>query len=107
MLRAGTWQAKIQKYFSALADNAPDRLAAYARDAVGGGAKATVRVLCGEVGPALVRLSEAVGVDLLAVVAHGRGVALAALIGSVAQRVLRQAACDALTATAGQHLPTP
>ena len=58
MLRAGTPQVEIQEYRSARADKARDDLSTFVR-AVVGADKVTTRVLEGEPGPVLVRLSRA------------------------------------------------
>ncbi|MGQ7791190.1 universal stress protein [Faunimonas sp. B44] len=91
----------MEKYRAARVAKARDRLCAFARDA-GGGDKAATRLLKGEAGPALARLSQGAGVDLLAFGPHGRGVVLQALLGSVTRRVLREAACDLLIASSRQ-----
>lgn len=96
MLRVGTSQIEIQKYRSALVEKARDDLSAFRR-AVGIDKVAT-RVLEGEPGPALVRLSRARSVDLLAMGPHGQGIVRQALLGSVTLRVLKEAACDILIA---------
>lgn len=67
-----------------------------------GGDKASTRFLAGEAGPALVRLSQGKGIDLLVLGPHGRGVVLQALLGSVTQRVLREAACDVMIVSTRQ-----
>lgn len=98
MLRAGTSQVEMDRYRAARADKAREELAAFQRDMLGTAAL-PVRVLDGEPGPALVRFSKGPRVDLLALGSRGRGAALQALLGSVARRVLGEAACDVLVAT--------
>lgn len=95
MLRAGTSEAGMAEYRSAKADSARKDLSRFARD-VFGAAKVPTRILAGEPGPALVRLARSGDIDLLALGPNGRGVILQALLGSVTQRVLREAACDVL-----------
>lgn len=97
MLRVGTPEIEIQKYRLANADKVRDDLSAFKR-AVLGVDKVAARVLEGEPGPALVRLSRTHRVDLLAMGPHGRGVVRQALLGSVTLRVLSEAACDILIA---------
>jgi nucleotide-binding universal stress UspA family protein len=98
MLRAGTPQAEIEIYRGARADRAREELASFARGA-GGLDGAATPILEGKAGSALVRLSRGGPVDLLAMGPHGRGVIRQALLGSVTQRVLREAECDVLVTT--------
>lgn len=98
MLRAGTSQADIGAYRSAKEDRARHDLSLFVRDVIGTGKVATHFLDC-EPGPALVRLAKSRDIDLLALGPNGRGVVLQALLGSVTQRVLREAACDVLVAT--------
>ena len=97
MLRAGTSQLEIDQYRAARRQKARAELAAFARKAAGA-AKLDLRIVDGEAGPALVRLSRGGRVDLIAMGPHGHGIVHQALLGSVTQRVLRQAACDVLVA---------
>lgn len=98
MLRAGMAQADIDRYHAALAGQAREALSAFQRDIPGAG-KLPVRILDGEPGPALVRFSRGARVDLLALGSHGRGAALQAVLGSVARRLIVEAACDVLVET--------
>lgn len=95
MLRAGTTQAEMEQYRVALAEKAREKLYTFQQDSLGTAAFA-IEVLDGEPGPALVRFSKSSHVDLLALGTHGRGVILQAFLGSVAQHVLGEAACDVL-----------
>lgn len=97
MLRAGTPQSEIRKYRSARTGKAHRDLSAFADEFVGTD-KVDIRVVSGEPGSVLVRLSGGRRVDLVAMGSHGRGAALRALLGSVAQRVLKEAGCDVLVA---------
>lgn len=97
--RTGTPSTEIEKYRQARASRARHDLSVFATDVIR--RHGTVaRELEGAPGAALVRLSRSEDIDLLALGSHGRGVVLQALIGSVAQQVLREAACDVLVATA-------
>jgi nucleotide-binding universal stress UspA family protein len=97
LLRARTSEPTTERYRATRADKARGELAELAR--LAGAHKATTRVLDGEPGRALVvHVSKSRRMDLLAMGSHGRGVALRALLGSVAQRVLREAGCDVLVA---------
>jgi nucleotide-binding universal stress UspA family protein len=98
MRRTGTSQIEIEQYRLARAKKASDDLSVFVRDVVGV-PKVAARVLEGAPGPALVRLSRGHRVDLLALGPHGRGVVRQALLGSVTQRVLREAVCDVLVAS--------
>lgn len=95
MLRVGTSQAEMEEYRSARIAKARHDLTVFAREAAGLG-KPITRNLQGVPGPALVHLSRGSRVDLLALGPHGRSVVLQALLGSVTQHVLREAACDVL-----------
>lgn len=97
MLRAGTSRLEIERYRAARRQKARAVLAAFAREAAGA-AKVDLRIVDGAAGPALVRLSRGGRVDLIAMGPHGHGIVHQALLGSVTQRVLRQAACDVLVA---------
>lgn len=101
MLRAGTSQVEMDRYRAARAGRAREELLAFQRD-IPGMSELPVEVLDGEPGPALVRFSARARVDLMALGSHGRGVALQALLGSVARCVLAGAACDVLVAHARQ-----
>jgi nucleotide-binding universal stress UspA family protein len=95
MLRAGTTETEIQKYLAARADKAREDLSSFTREILGAD-QAAIRILEGQAGPVLVRLSKSRSVDLLAMGPHGRGIILQALLGSVTQRVLRETRCDVL-----------
>jgi nucleotide-binding universal stress UspA family protein len=101
MLRTGTSQVKMEQYRAMRADNAREELSAFQRD-VPGADKLPIRILEGEPGPALVRFSKGARIDLLALGSHGRGAVLQALLGTVARRVLGEAACDVLVANVQQ-----
>ncbi|MDV6329040.1 universal stress protein, partial [Idiomarina sp. Sol25] len=90
-------QAEMERYRLTRVATARDELSTFARDEVGTD-NSTTNVLEGDPGPALVRLARSKSVDLLALGPHGRGVVLQTLLGSVTQRVLREASCDVLVA---------
>lgn len=98
LLRAGTSQAEMDQFRLARVAKAREDLMTFARDVVATDTSDTL-IVEGEPGPALIRLAESHRVDLLALGPHGRGVILQALLGSVSQRVLREAACDVLVAS--------
>jgi nucleotide-binding universal stress UspA family protein len=98
MLSAGAPQIEIQKYRAARVEKARDDLSAFARATLRVGKVAT-RVLEGEPGPTLARLSRSRRIDLLAIGPHGRGVVYQTLLGSVTLRVLKEAECDVLVAS--------
>lgn len=95
MRQTGMLDADIEKYLSARIARARDHFSTFVRKVRGIGKPVTVE-LEGDPRRALVRLAQSDRVDLLALGSHGRGVVLQALLGSVAQRVLREAACDTL-----------
>ena len=97
MLRAGSSQAAIDQYRSAQAKKIRNDLDVLAGNIVVGGLL-PVLVIDGEPASALIGLSQRNDVDLLALGSHGRGTVMQALLGSVAQRILREAACDVLIA---------
>ena len=96
----GTSQAELEEYRSARAARARHELSAFAQRGELG--EVVIRDLEGDAGPALVRLSRRRNVDLLSLGPHGRGIVLSILLGSVTQRVLREAACDVLVASTRQ-----
>lgn len=98
LLRVGTSQTEIDRFRLARIAKARDELLTFARD-IGAVETADTQILEGEAGPALIRLAKGRDIDLLALGPHGRGVVLRALLGSVTQRVLREAACDVLVAS--------
>lgn len=97
ILRVGTTQAEMYRYRLTRVATARAELSAFARNE-GGIDDAATKILEGDPGPALVRLARSKSVDLLALGPHGRGVVLQTLLGSVTQRVLREASCDVLVA---------
>jgi len=103
MLRSGTSQIEMQRYRSAKTEKAGLELSTFAHDVFGAG-KVVARVVEGEPSSTLVHLSRDHHVDLVAVGTHGRGVVLQALLGSVAQKVLKEAGCDVLIASNQQSL---
>ncbi len=98
MLRAGTSRVEMQRYRLAKTNKSRHDLSAFAHDMAGLG-KAIPRVVDGEPGPALVRLSKDPQVDLVAMGPHGRGVVHQALLGSVTQQVLKESGGDVLVAS--------
>lgn len=97
LLRAGTPQAEMDQYRLTRVAKARDELSIFARDQVGIN-DAALKILEGDPGPVLVRLARSKRMDLLALGPHGRGAVLQTLLGSVTQRVLREASCDVLVA---------
>ncbi|WP_333794310.1 universal stress protein [Hyphomicrobium sp.] len=95
MLRAGTSLADIERYRTSKRQRAEAELAAFAKELTAG-PRAELRLIDGEPGQVLVRLATDRDVDLLALGPNGRGAVLRALLGSVTQRVLREAGCDVL-----------
>lgn len=95
MLRAGTSRLEMEEYRAARANKAREELLAFRRDVLKM-PRVPIRLLVGAPGPALVRLSRRGRSDLLALGSRGRGAALQTLLGSVARRVLVEAACDVL-----------
>lgn len=95
MLSVGTSRAAMEEYRAARITKARNALAGFARD-VGGAGKIDMRTLQGDAGAVLARLSRGSRLDLLALGPHGRNVVLQVLLGSVTQRVLREAKCDVL-----------
>lgn len=98
MLRAGTSKAEMKEYRLARITKANHDLAGFAREVAGLGT-IHMRSLQGVPGFVLARLSRSSRVDLLALGPHSRNVVLQALLGSVTQRVLREATCDVLVAS--------
>jgi nucleotide-binding universal stress UspA family protein len=97
MLRVGTSRAEMERYRRTRVAAAREDLSTFSRDVVGS-EEAAAKIVEGEPGPALVRLARSERLDLLALGPHGHGVVLQTLLGSVTQRVLREASCDVLVA---------
>lgn len=97
LLGAKTPHAIVEDYHAATIDTARRDLAEFARKEIGTD-KAATRHLQGTPGPVLVRLLQDEPIDLLALGPHGRGIVMQAILGSVTQRVLREAVCDVLVA---------
>ena len=51
----------------------------------------------------IVRTARAEGADLIIIGTHGRGAVAHALLGSVAEKVVRKAPCPVLTVRQGEH----
>jgi len=98
LLRGGTSRTEIDRFRLTRVAKARDELLTFARDVVDVDTSDTT-ILEGEPGPALIHLARSKRVDLLALGPHGRGVVLQALLGSVTQRILREAECDVLVAS--------
>lgn len=97
LLRSGTSRDEIAQYRAARAAAARKELRAF-QHAYPEASELSIELLDGEPGPALARFSKGGPVDLLALGTHGRGAAVQALLGSVARRVLGEAACDVVVA---------
>jgi len=97
MLRVGTSRAEMERYRRTRVAAAREDLSTFSRDVVGS-EEAAAKIVEGDPGPALVRLARSERLDLLALGPHGHGVVLQTLLGSVTQRVLREASCDVLVA---------
>lgn len=95
MLRAGSSPAAIDRYRLAQAKKLRNDLEVLAGTIVTNGLP-PISVIEGEPASALISLSERNNIDLLALGSHGRGTVMQALLGSVAQRTVREAACDVL-----------
>lgn len=94
--RVGTPAVEVAAYRRARLAAARRRLTAVAETLAGAPGGIAVRVGGGDPATALVRASRNPRLGLLALGRHGRNILHEALIGSVAQRVLRDAACDVL-----------
>jgi nucleotide-binding universal stress UspA family protein len=95
LLRTGTSEEEIDRYGCALVKRSKERLEGMAKKLLRQTTHNT-RVFVGDPGTVLVRLSRTRRVDMIAVGPHGHGVILQALLGSVAHKLLREAACDIL-----------
>ncbi len=101
MLRAGTSKVDIERYRVAHADKARAELSAFQSDIPDAPGLPT-KIFDGEPGRVLASFSKSSKVDLLALGSQGRGAAMQALLGSVARRVLGEAACDVLVVSTRQ-----
>ncbi|GAB4149986.1 MAG: universal stress protein [Planctomycetaceae bacterium] len=64
---------------------------------------ASVHVVVGKPFVEIVRLAKSENVDLLILGTHGRGAVAHMLLGSVAEKVVRNAPCPVLTVREGEH----
>jgi nucleotide-binding universal stress UspA family protein len=92
LLRVGTNRTDITSHYKALKAEGRRRLAEFAADLPA----AQQRVFVGDPAATLIRLSRTRGVDLLAMGTRGLDSLRAHILGSVAQKVIRDAACDML-----------
>ncbi len=93
LLRVGTTRTDITQHYRALKAEGRRRLDELAADLP---EEVHPRVFVGDPAAALVRLSRTRGVDLLAMGTRGLDSLRAHILGSVAQKVIRDAACDVL-----------
>lgn len=96
MLKVGTPQADIERYRRARARDARRQIGAALAELDLPAACATMQIVHGAAGPALLRLSRSGRTDLLALGTHAGNAISQALMGSVACHVLRAAGCDVL-----------
>jgi nucleotide-binding universal stress UspA family protein len=85
---------------------AKDRLDAVVRE-FGGGLTARAALLSGRAAPQLVQYARDKRVDLIVMGAHGRTGVTHAILGSVAEQVMRLAPCLVLTVPAGDRRARP
>jgi nucleotide-binding universal stress UspA family protein len=86
------------KMLQELADGAERHLEAWRRDAeVAGAARVEAAKVAGEPAAEIVSFAREQGVDLLVLGTHGRTGLEHALMGSIAERVVRRARCPVLT----------
>lgn len=95
LVRVGTPQVEIDQFRFARMTMAREELKRLAQDHWRTKDIAT-KILEGDPGPALVKLSRAKRTQLLCLGPQGRGVILQTLLGSVTQRVIKEAAIDTL-----------
>lgn len=96
-LKAGTPHSEIASYRQAKAGSARKQVEDFLVDKQPNAPSIQVRIFHGSPANSLVTLSAKPNTDLLALGLQGQNIITRALIGSVAQRVLRAAACDILT----------
>ena len=99
LLQTRTSEEEIAPYRRARLKESTARLEGLAKRLLGHGSH-EIRVLEGDPAAMLVRLSRSPGVDVIAMGRHGPGLILQLFLGSVAQKLLRAAACDLLVARA-------
>lgn len=92
LLRIGTTRSDIASHYRTLKAEGRRRLAEFAADLPG----VRRRVFVGDPAATLIRLSRARGVDILAMGTRGLDGLRASVLGSVSQKVIRDAACDML-----------
>lgn len=96
LMQAGTNQAQITAFKRDLAKYSDERMGKLAEKFVGRKPALRTKVIEGEPAKSLANLTRNPNVDLIAIGPHERGIIQAALLGSVTQRLLREAACDVL-----------
>jgi nucleotide-binding universal stress UspA family protein len=94
--QAGTSQPEIAAFKSTLANYSDERLRNLAAKFVGREPALRTRVIEGDPARSLVRLTQNRNVDLIEVTPYKHGVIHQALLGSVTQRLLRDASSDVL-----------
>jgi nucleotide-binding universal stress UspA family protein len=104
LLQTGTSEEDLAQYRRARLGHSRERLDRLANRLLKCG-NYDVEILEGKPATMLVRLSRSRGVDVIAMGAHGRGVILQFFLGSVAQKLLRDAACDLLISRAPRSAP--
>lgn len=96
LLRAGTSRAEVLEFKRSLKARARERLRALALRFEGRRPRPRTRVIRGDPARSLVRVTRNPRVDLIAVGPYEHGAIRLALLGSVTQRLLREASCDVL-----------
>jgi nucleotide-binding universal stress UspA family protein len=99
LIETGTRKEEIARYRRARVEDSRKRLARLAEQVLGN-VSYEVEIVEGEPATMLARLSRRRGVDVIAIGPHSRGVILQFFLGSVAQKLLREAACDLLISRA-------
>jgi nucleotide-binding universal stress UspA family protein len=100
---AGMMLGDKDQYLSGLRASSERELAKYPDPAWLPGGKVTRTVIVGTPFVEIVRYAREHDIDLIVVGSHGRSGLAHALMGSVAERVVRKASCPVLTVRPGQH----
>ncbi len=101
MLTDGLWE-RLESVQDAVCRSAAESLRRLAEEEVPSGVPATVKVLTGPAGQTILEVARHTEVDLIVLGTHGRTGLPRVLMGSVAERVVRQSPVPVMVAKAGQ-----
>ena len=101
---SGIEPIRVERFIIDLVDEARSRLYDLAAKDLQETVPVEVRVVVGKPADEILHLAQAEGADLIVMGTHGRTGLRHALLGSVAEKVVRTASCPVFTVKAGTHL---